>query len=54
MRPRTAPYIRRFMLDDDRRAGEAHGMAYAERFYYQGPADMSALDAYIAANARPL
>jgi LmbE family N-acetylglucosaminyl deacetylase len=47
-------YIRQFLLEDDRRMGRAHGLEYAERFYYQGPPRGSALDAYIAANAVPL
>jgi len=47
-------YIRRFLLTSDRELGQAHGLQYAEPFYYLGPEHSSELDDYIARHAVPL
>ena len=47
-------YIRRFLLRPDRELGRAHGVEYAEAFYYFGPEPDSEVDDYIARNAVPL
>ena len=47
-------YIRRFVLDNERQVGQAHGLEYAEPFYYVGPHDSSRVDDYVAAHAVPI
>lgn len=47
-------YIRRFLLNGDRALGALHGLAYAEAFYYLGPAGSSEVEAYVARHAVPL
>lgn len=47
-------YIRRFLLGDDRATGLEYGFEFAERFYYLGPGDDSALHDYVAQHAVPL
>lgn len=48
-------YIRRFLLGDDRAAGQPYGLEFAERFYYLGPSDdETVLREYIERYAVPL
>jgi LmbE family N-acetylglucosaminyl deacetylase len=49
-------YIRQFLLDDDRDHGKAHGLAFAERFYYidQRQPSISKVEEYVAKNARAI
>jgi LmbE family N-acetylglucosaminyl deacetylase len=47
-------YIRLFLLRGDRELGRAHGLEYAEAFYYLGPERTTEVDAYVLAHAVPL
>jgi LmbE family N-acetylglucosaminyl deacetylase len=49
-------YVRQFLLDDDREYGQAHGLKFAERFYYidQRRPETSKVDEYVAKHARAL
>ena len=44
-------YVRLFCLSTDRELGQAHGVEYAEAFYYFGPDSTAELDDYVAKNA---
>ena len=45
-------YIREFVLDRDRLAGQRHGLSYAEQFHYIGPAE-NRVEEYLKKNAIP-
>jgi hypothetical protein len=45
-------YIREFVLQRDREAGQRFGLAYAEQFHYIGPA-ADAVEEHIQKNAVP-
>jgi LmbE family N-acetylglucosaminyl deacetylase len=49
-------YVRHFLLDDDRECGQAHGLKFAERFYYidQRRPETAKVDEYVAKHARAL
>lgn len=47
-------YIRLFLLNADRSLGRAHGLDYAEAFYYFGPERSTQVDEYVASHAVPL
>lgn len=44
-------YIRQFVLDHERAVGQAHGLDYAEPFYYLGPRESGRVDDYVAEHA---
>jgi LmbE family N-acetylglucosaminyl deacetylase len=46
-------YIKQFVLDDNRRLGERHGLKYAEAYHYIGQPE-NQVTAYIKQNAVPL
>jgi LmbE family N-acetylglucosaminyl deacetylase len=45
-------YIREFVLDRDRLAGQRHGLSYAEQFHYIGPGQ-NRVEEYLKKNAIP-
>jgi hypothetical protein len=45
-------YIREFVLQRDRIAGQRHGLAYAEQFHYIGPQQDHVAE-YVRTNAIP-
>ncbi len=47
-------YARLFLLDADRRLGQAHGLAYAEAFLHEGAERSTAVEDYVARHAVPL
>lgn len=46
-------YVRQFLLDDDREYAKAHGLQFAERFYYldQRPPAVSKVEEFVRQNA---